>query len=81
MKNENTTKKIGTITIANGTGNDPITVDCYPGDTVAKVLKRADLVLEDGTTVSLGRKKIDNINKTTVAPGDTLVIAGKVSNG
>lgn len=80
MKND-TTKKVGTVTIANGTGNTPITVDCYAEDTVAKVLKRADLVLESGTTVSLGRKRIGNIDKTTVAPGDTLVIAGKVSNG
>lgn len=70
-----------TVTIANGAGNRPIVVDHHPGDMVASVLDRANLTLEAGTTVSIGRKRVEDIDKTTVAAGDVLVIAGKVSNG
>lgn len=77
-KNESTGN---TVTIANGIGNKPITVEFHSGDTVASVLDRAELTLEAGTTVSIGRKRVEDIDKTTVAAGDTLVIAGKVSNG
>ncbi len=73
-------EKIGSVTIANDAGNKPIKVDCYPEDTVATILERAQLVLEEDTTVSRGRARIDNMD-ARVSPGDTLVIAGKVSNG
>lgn len=69
------------VTIANGVGNKPIKVEYYANDTVGKVLERANLTLERGATVSIGRKRVNDINQTTVASGDTLVIAGKVCNG
>ena len=81
--NRQEVKSSGSVTIANGTGNEPIKVDYYQGDTVTTILERAELELEEDATVSLGRKRIDKdkLDSTTVVAGDTLVIAGKVCNG
>ncbi len=69
------------VTVADGAGNPPKKVEYCQGDTVAIILKKANISLEDGEAVTLGRKRIRNTGKTKVEPGDTLVIAGKVCNG
>lgn len=70
-----------TVSIVNGVGNAPTIVTWQDGDTVQTVLDRAHIYLSKEAAVTLGRKRIRNLEKTTVRAGDTLVIAGKVSNG
>ncbi len=81
MADLNKTNHEATVNVVNGTGNDAIAFPYSQGDTVASILKKANIKLEHGTTVTLGRKNVRNPEKTSVKPGDTLVIAGKVSNG
>lgn len=71
-------KKI--VTVSNGS-NAPVTVDWQEGDTVATVLKRAEVIIANGQTANLGRRRVKDPAKTKVQPGDTIVIAGKPANG
>lgn len=70
-----------TVTIAIGAGNKPIQVAWQSGDTVASVLKRAEIVVERGKTPTLGKKRITKPGKTPVQPGDVIVVAGMPANG
>jgi len=69
------------VNVVNGAGNEAIPYVYSEGDTVASILQKAGIKLGHGATVTLGRKRIKNPENATVKPGDTLVIAGKVSNG
>jgi len=69
------------VYLVNGVGNDAIAYPWAEGDTVASILEKAKVKLKEGSTVTLGRENIRKPEKTSVKPGDTLVIAGKVSNG
>lgn len=69
------------VTVAIGAGNAPIQVPWQESDTVASVLKRAQIVVEHGKTPTLGKKRITNPEKTKVQPGDVIVVAGKPANG
>lgn len=46
------------VTVADGAGNPPKKVEYCQGDTVAIILKKANISLEDGEAVTLGRKRI-----------------------
>ena len=76
-------KPTGKIIIAIDAGTDPVEVDCFSerGEPIKVILERANVTLRPGTTVTLGRKRVEDINKTTAKAGDTLVIAGKICNG
>lgn len=74
-------KAEGTVNVANGVGNAPTPVDWYSGDTVASVLERAKIEIKSGQTATLGRRRVKHPEKTKVKAGDTIVIAGKISNG
>ena len=69
------------VYISYGAGNAPIEVEYRDGDTVASVLKRAEVVVDVGMTPTLGKKRIKDPEKTTVSAGDLIVIAGQPSNG
>ncbi len=69
------------VKIANGAGNEPIEIVWREGDTVASVLKRANITIEPGRTATIGRQRISKPKKTEVRPGEVIVIAGKPSNG
>lgn len=75
---EATAKK---VKVVNGVGNDAVSFTYTAGDTVASILKKANIKVDRYDTVTLGRKRIRHPEKTPVQPGDTLVIATKVSNG
>ena len=75
----NNTKAI--VYISYGAGNAPIEAEYRDGDTVASVLKRAEVVVDVGMTPTLGKKRIKDPEKTTVSAGDLIVIAGQPSNG
>lgn len=81
MTDFNKTNNGATVNVVNGTGNDAVPFPYNEGDTVASILKKANIKLDHGSTVTLGRKNVQKPGKTPVKPGDTLVIAGKVSNG
>lgn len=70
-----------TVNVVNGVGNDSIPIPYQDGDTVAAILKKANIELAHGSTVTLGRKRLHRLDTATIKPGDTLVIAGTVSNG
>lgn len=74
-------KNTAVVNVVNGTGNDAVPFAYTEGDTVASILTKANIKLNKGDTVTLGRKNIKNPEKTPVKSGDTLVIASKVSNG
>ena len=69
------------VTIAAGAGNEPITVEWQPDDTVETVLGRAEVKIGVGETVTIGRRRIKNPAKTKVNAGDLIVIATKPANG
>lgn len=69
------------VRIANGAGNNPVTVSWQQGDTVASVLKRANITIERGRTATIGRRRIKDPAKTEIKAGEVIVIAGKPSNG
>ena len=71
----------GTVKVANGAGNTPVEVEWQQGDTVATILKRADITIQKGQTATLGNKRVRKPEKTSVEAGAIIVIAGKVSNG
>lgn len=75
------TKTHETVNVANGAGNTPVKVDWYPGDTVASILKRAEITVQSGQTATLGKRRVKNPEHTKVDAGATIVIAGKISNG
>ncbi|MDO4611927.1 MAG: hypothetical protein Q4B29_00470 [Candidatus Saccharibacteria bacterium] len=62
-------------------GNTPKTVDYQQGDTVASVLQRAGVYLTGSQTAALGRRRVQDAAKTPVKAGETIVVAGKPSNG
>lgn len=74
-------KAQGTVNVANGAGNTPTKVDWYPGDTVASILKRAEINIQPGQTATLGKRRVKRPERTPVDSGATIVIAGKISNG
>lgn len=79
---ENGVKRIARI--VNGVGNEPIEVvlDGSKEYSVREVLAKVRLFMEDdGNAVTLGRKRIEGLDGTTVQPGDTLVITRRLSNG
>jgi len=89
-KNEKTTQNSQQITkavegpivkIANGAGTEPVSVPWYEGDTVASVLKRAEIVVGPGRTATIGRRRIRKPEKTDIKAGEVIVIAGQPSNG
>lgn len=69
------------VKVANGAGNDPVEISWQQGDTVATILKRANITIEPGRTATIGRRRIKNPAKTAIQPGEVIVIAGKPSNG
>ena len=69
------------VKIANGAGNEPVTISWQQGDTVASVLKRANITIESGRTATIGRRRVRKPEKTAIQPGEVIVIAGKPSNG
>ena len=69
------------VRIANGAGNEPVAISWQQGDTVATVLKRANITIEQGRTATIGRRRIKKPEKTAIQPGEVIVIAGKPSNG
>ena len=79
-KNAQSAKEL-TVRIANGPGSKLIEVSYKEGDTVASVLARAGIELDKGTTATLGNKRVDKPEKTTVSPDDLIVVAGMPSNG
>ncbi len=79
---ENDAKRI--VRIVNGVGNEPIEVvlDGSKEYSVREVLAKVRLFMEDdGNAATLGRKRIKDLDGTTVQPGDTLVITRRLSNG
>lgn len=80
-KLEKNVSAVGEVCVVNGVGNDPMTCSWEEGDTVTAILEKLNIELEDGDTVTLGRKRIEDIETATVNAGDKLVIARKVSNG
>ena len=81
MSNNENIQEVAKVYVANGAGNTPIEVEYHDGDTVANILKRANIVIKQGQTPTLGKKRIKDANKTPVSAGDTIVIAGQPSNG
>lgn len=81
MTNPNKNNNEAIVNLVNGVGNDAVPFAYDQGDTVASILQKANIKLEHGVTVTLGRKRIKHPEKATVRPGDTLVIAGQISNG
>lgn len=77
----NNTNNEAIVYISYGAGNAPIEVEYRDGDTVASVLKRAEVVVGVGMTPTLGKKRIKDPEKTTVSAGYLIVIAGQPSNG
>lgn len=69
------------VYVAVGAGTKPVEVDYKQGDTVASVLKRAELSYSDNQSPTLGKKRVRNPEKTPVNPGDTIVVAGRPANG
>lgn len=69
------------VKVANGAGNDPVSISWQPGDTVASVLERAGITIEKGRTATIGRRRVRNPAKTEIQPDEVIVIAGKPSNG
>ncbi|MCL2444738.1 hypothetical protein FWD07_01280 [Candidatus Saccharibacteria bacterium] len=69
------------VRISVGAGTKPIEVEWKQGDTVATVLKRADVKMEEGRVATLGKKKVKNPEKTTVSAGDLIVVEGQPRNG
>lgn len=69
------------VSVANGAGADPIRVAWQEGDTVASILERAGIQIEEGRTPSISQRRIKNPEKAKVSPGELIVIAGKPSNG
>lgn len=70
-----------TVTVAVGAGSKPMRIDWRPGDTVASILKRAGVVVAPGKTPTLGERKVSDPEHTKVQAGETIVVAGKPSNG
>lgn len=71
------------ITLSFGAGNPARQIPYHPGDSIQDILNRAELTLDPGQCVTLGRKRINpkKLNKTLVQPDDTLIIAGMPANG
>lgn len=69
-----------TVSVVVGS-NKPIKVDYRQGDTVQSILDRAGASIKQGQSASLGRRRVGDPKKTKVQPGDTIVIAGRPSNG
>lgn len=69
------------ITIAVGAGNAPVVIDWQENDTVATVLQRAQVKIGSDQTAVIGKRRVKNIERHKVRPGDTIVIAGKPANG
>lgn len=80
-KTTQTTTGKNTVKLAIGAGTEPIAVDWKEGDTVSAVIKRAGAAIQPGQTATLGRRRVKNPDKTAVRAGETIIIAGKPSNG
>lgn len=79
--NKQNPETTATVSVVGGVGLAPTTVPWQSGDTVKSILDRAHIQLSEDVAVTLGRKRIITPETTTVEPNDTLVIAGKLSNG
>ena len=75
------TKNTQKVFINNGPGTPTKEVDYQQGDTVATVLKRAEITIGSTQTATIGKARIKNPEKHRVNPNDTIVIAGKPGNG
>lgn len=69
------------VKVARGAGNKPIKVPWEEGDTVATVLARAEIKLEEGETATMGNARITKPEETKVESGNLIVIARKLANG
>lgn len=64
-----------------GAGTKPQEIEWQKGDTVASILKRANVVVERGKVPTLGKQKVKNPAKAPVVAGDMIVVEGKPGNG
>lgn len=81
-KNVDLGKEQGPIVyLSVGAGTKPLEVAWKQGDTVASILKRANIVVDRGKVPTLGKVKVKNPAKAQVQPNDVIVVEGKPGNG
>ena len=69
-----------------GEGTTTREFEWQEGDTVADIMRRAEVTIPAGKTAVISNGKTDDIKvddpaKTVVSPGDIIVIAGAPGNG
>lgn len=69
------------VRVSQGAGTETIEVEYQEGDTVQRILEKANITVPDGKVITSGNQVVTNSAETKAKGGEIIVIAGAVSNG